>query len=56
MPNHHDKAPKAIAMYPVTASNTNTPSLTNAKRAKSPINRKMMSGLESVTANAVMKL
>ena len=56
IPNHHANAPNAIARYPVTASNTSTPSLTKAKRAKSPINRKIISGLDSVTANAVMKL
>ena len=34
MPNHQAKAPNAMARYPVTASNTSTPSLTKAKRAK----------------------
>lgn len=56
MPNHQAKAPNAMARYPVTASNTSTPSLTKAKRAKRPTKRKIISGLESVTANAVMKL
>lgn len=56
MPNHHAKAPNAMAKYPVTASNTSTPSLTKAKRAKRPTKRNIIRGLESVTANAVMKL
>lgn len=56
MPNHQAKAPNAMARYPVTASKTNIPSLTKAKRAKRPINRKIISGLERVTAKAVMKL
>ena len=56
MPNHHAKAPYAMAKYPVTASNTSTPSLTKAKRAKRPTKRNIIRGLESVTANAVMKL
>ena len=50
MPNHQAKAPNAMARYPVTASNTSTPSLTKAKRAKRPTKRKIISGLESVTA------
>ena len=50
------KAPNAMAKYPVTASNTSTPSLTKAKRAKRPTKRNIIRGLESVTANAVMKL
>ena len=56
IPNHHVNAPKAMARYPVTASKTNTPSLTKAKRAKRPTKRNMISGLERVTANAVIKL
>jgi len=56
IPNHQANAPTAIARYPVIVSNSNTPGCKKAKRAKRPINRKMMSGLERVTAKAVTKL
>lgn len=42
-----------MAKYPVTASKTNTPSLTKANRANRPTNKIIIKGLESVTANAV---
>ena len=53
---HQVNAPIAIARYPVISSKTSTPGCTKAKRAKSPINRKIIKGLERVTKNAVIKL
>ena len=48
MPNHHAKAPNAMAKYPVKASNTSTPSLTKAKRAKDVYKRQLQCHLRVV--------
>jgi len=54
--NHQAIAPRAIEEYPITSSYIDISGKTKANLAKSPMKRKIISGLERVTASAVIKL